>query len=179
MRRGVNLDVQMLFEPSLIIAQLLEIKSAVSPNFNGQYKVIGFNHNCLISKTQAGNRITTANLWIGPLLPGADINLTNNQTQGGFNKVKGSEISTVLINQPSAVREVYQYIQRTGRAPHTKITNNIYWDEVVKILHCLMKNRPCKFFQIYIKQLSAFKYLLILISRNENNSNKRVEVKKI
>lgn len=132
MRRGANLDVQMLFEPSLIIAQLLEIKSAVSPNFNGQYKVIGFNHNCLISKTQAGNRITTANLWIGPLLPGADINLTNNQTQGGFNKVKGSEISTVLINQPSAVREVYQYIQRTGRAPHTKITNNIYWDEVVK-----------------------------------------------
>lgn len=99
-RRDANLDVKMLFEPTLVVGQLLEIKSAVAPNFNGQYKVLGFTHDCLISGSEAGNRTTTVNLWIGPLLPGANINLTEGATGAaapvnGFNKVNGSEISSV------------------------------------------------------------------------------------
>lgn len=96
-RRDANLEVKMLFEPSLITGQLLEIKSGVSPNFNGQFKVMGFTHNCLISGSQAGQRITTVNLYIGPFLPGAELTLSDG-TNNNFNKVKGEEISTVNPN---------------------------------------------------------------------------------
>lgn len=136
MRRGSQLEVKMLFEPSLIIGQLLEINSRVATQFNGQFKVIGFNHNGTISATQGGQRITTATLWIAPLLPGADINLTNEAVTTGsaapVNKVKGNNITPVTEKEPTGVREVYNFIQRKGYAPHTNITKNIYWDEVVK-----------------------------------------------
>lgn len=96
-RRDANLEVKMLFEPSLITGQLLEIKSGVQDVFNGQYKVMGFTHNCLISGSQAGQRTTTVNLYIGPFLPGAELSLTDG-TNNNFNKVKGEEISTVNPN---------------------------------------------------------------------------------
>lgn len=141
-RRGANLDVKMLFEPTLIIGQLLEINSEIQPIFNGQFKVLGFSHDCLISPTQAGSRITTANLWIAPLLPSSVISVTGEEITGGeatgaaapasFNKVKGENVTPGIENLPSNVREIYQYIQKNGRAPHTNITKNIYWDEVVK-----------------------------------------------
>ena len=136
MKRGAQLEVRMLFEPSLIIGQLLEINSWISTQFNGQFKVIGFTHDCLISGSQAGQRTTTATLWITPFLPGADINLTNEQVTTGsaapINKVKGDNISPVTEKEPTGVREVYTFIQKNGYAPHTHITKNIFWDEVVK-----------------------------------------------
>lgn len=100
MRRDANLEVRMLFEPNLIIGQLLEIQSSVSPDFNGQYKVLGFTHDCLISGSQAGERITTVNLWIGPLLPGALTALQNGQIDSNFNKVRGFDISSVNPSKP-------------------------------------------------------------------------------
>lgn len=137
-RRDANLQIKMLFEPTLLVGQLLEIGSAVSPNFNGQFKVIGFTHDCLISGTQAGSRTTSVDLFIGPLLPGADINLTGEKIEsstGGaasFNLVEGESISTAILEEPSNIRDVYNYIQKNGIAPHTKITQNIWWDEVLK-----------------------------------------------
>lgn len=141
-RRGANLEVKMLFEPTLIIGQLLEINSEIQPIFNGQFKVLGFTHDCLISPTQSGTRTTTVNLWIAPLLPSSVISVTGEEvnkgrTTGGaadisFNKVKGEKVTPGVENLPSNVREVYQYIQKNGIAPHTHITKNIYWDEVVK-----------------------------------------------
>lgn len=100
MRRDANLEVKMLFEPTLIIGQLLEIQSSVSPNFNGQYKVLGFTHDCLMSGSQAGQRITTVNLWIGPLLPGALTALQNGKITSNFKKVKGYDISSVNPSKP-------------------------------------------------------------------------------
>lgn len=136
-RRDANLDVKMLFEPTLVVGQLLEIKSKVAPNFNGQYKVLGFTHDCLISASEAGTRTTMVNLWIGPLLPGANINLTEGTTGAAppvsnFNKVKGTKTIPVNAKLPQNIRDVYNYIQKNGKAPHTKITNNIWWDDVVK-----------------------------------------------
>lgn len=136
-RRDANLEVKMLFEPSLIVGQLLEIKSGVQTVFNGQYKVMGFTHDCLISGSQAGSRTTTVNLYIGPFLPGADQVLAGTATggaapTGGFNKVKGTTVNPVSQNLPSQVREVYNYVQKNGKAPHTKATASIYWDELIK-----------------------------------------------
>lgn len=96
-RRDANLEVKMLFEPSLITGQLLEIKSGVQPSFNGQYKVMGFTHDCLISGSQAGQRITNVNLYIGPFLPRAE-QIIAGERQNSFNKVKGQTISTVNLN---------------------------------------------------------------------------------
>lgn len=108
-RRDANLQIKMLFEPTLIVGQLLEVGSNISPNFNGQFKVIGFTHDCLISATQSGSRITTVDLFIGPLLPGADINLTgekieNENSTGGaasFNLVEGENIEPATSTSPS------------------------------------------------------------------------------
>lgn len=137
-RRDASLTVKMLFEPSLIVGQLLEIKSKIQPIYNGQYKVLGFTHDCLISPTQAGQRITTVDLWIAPLLTSTNINVTGEAVTGGasevnsFNKVKKEQVTVASQNEPTGVREVYLYIQKNNKAPHTNITKNIYWDEVVK-----------------------------------------------
>lgn len=95
-RRDANMEVKILFQPDLIVGQLLEIKSAVAPGFNGQFKVVGFTHNCTISGAQAGTRITTVNLYLGPYLPGAQ-EIISGQTQNNFNKVKGYEVEPVTL----------------------------------------------------------------------------------
>lgn len=131
-RREATLTIKMLFEPTLIVGQLLEIKSSIASMYDGQYKVLGFTHDCLISPTQAGQRITTVDLWVIPTLTGSDINLTDEQVTGGAAKVEGEKVSAVTLKEPTGVREVYYYIQKNNEAPHTHITKNIYWDEVVK-----------------------------------------------
>lgn len=99
MRRDANLEVETLFLPDLIAGQLVEVDSSVSPNFNGQFKLVGFTHDCLIGESQAGQRRTRLVLWIGPLLPGANIALTGATTGGAapvsFNKVKGEQVTPV------------------------------------------------------------------------------------
>lgn len=95
MRRDANLEVKMLFQPDLIVNQLLEIQSSMQPDFNGQYKVVGFTHDLQFGENNAGNRITTVNLYIGPLLPGATITNTDGDAENRFYKVKGDELSTV------------------------------------------------------------------------------------
>ncbi len=131
-RRDANLEIKMLFEPSLIVGQLLEVKSEVFSDFNGQYKVVGFSHDCMISETQSGTRITTVTLWIGSMLPGANIALTGEKTQNNFNKVKGNKVVKVDSSLPSSIADVYTYIQKNnGKIPNTKITPNISWREMI------------------------------------------------
>lgn len=109
-RRDCSLEIKMLFEPSLIVGQLLEVQSNVEPAYNGQYKVIGFTHDCMISPTQAGQRITTVELWIAPLLASSDIYITGAQGEsmegsptggaapvsGTYYKVKGQEVTPAV-----------------------------------------------------------------------------------
>lgn len=96
MRRDANLEVKTLFLPDLITGQLVEIDSSVSPDFNGQFKLVGFTHDCLISPTQAGTRTTQLILWIGPLLPASNNALTGAPTGAaapvGLSKVKGEDV---------------------------------------------------------------------------------------
>lgn len=99
-RRDANLEIKMIFHPDLIVNQLLEIKSRIFTNYNGQFKVIGFTHDCTISGSEGGTRTTTVNLWIGPFLPQATVQSDTQQTQQeqdkkGFIKVKGWELSPV------------------------------------------------------------------------------------
>lgn len=95
MRRDANLEVKMLFQPDLIVNQLLEIQSSLQPDFNGQYKVVGFTHDLNFGEANSGTRTTTANLYIGPLLPNATITNTDGEIKNNFNKVKGFDITPV------------------------------------------------------------------------------------
>lgn len=130
-RRNATITIKMLFEPTLIVGQLLEIQSNIQKVYNGQFKVLGFTHDCTISPTQAGTRITTVELWAIPLLTSTNINVTNEEVTGAAAKVNGDEV-TPIQEDVKGIAAVYTYIQKNGKAPHTKVTNNIWWDEVVK-----------------------------------------------
>lgn len=131
LRRGGQLLVRSLFQPSIKIGQLYEIKSEVSPQFDGVYKVCGFTHSGTISGATAGQRITEINLLVGALLPNSNYVYTNN-AETGFKRVKKEEVRDVNNNYGASVEEVYRYIRETGgQIPDKQITNNISWGEMI------------------------------------------------
>lgn len=70
MRRDSFIEVQILFEPRIIIGQIIELKSSTNSLFDGQYKVIGIKHNATISESVGGDARTTLQLYIGTKLLG-------------------------------------------------------------------------------------------------------------
>lgn len=63
-RREAFLDVQVLFQPQVQVKRVYEIES-LEPRYNGQYAIMGFNHNVEISGAAAGQAITTLSLYFG------------------------------------------------------------------------------------------------------------------
>lgn len=63
-RRETFLDVSVLFEPQIEVGHVYEIES-LEPKYNGQYKVLGFQHNVTISSATAGTAITNITLEFG------------------------------------------------------------------------------------------------------------------
>jgi hypothetical protein len=66
-RQDERLDIKMLFEPRIVIGQIIELQ-CLETIFNGQYEVIGFQHTGIISESQGGACTTTMNLWLGTKL---------------------------------------------------------------------------------------------------------------
>lgn len=64
------LRVKMIFEPRIVIGQIIEVKSRISPMFNGQYKVYGIKHEGTISDTVAGTATTTLEMLVGSQMYG-------------------------------------------------------------------------------------------------------------
>lgn len=99
-RNSANYTIKILFEPSLIIGQLLEIHSGIEPEYDGQYKVLGFTHELYFSGSGEGQRTTTVELWGGDLLENTPIYVSGDKVQETFNKVKGTDVQPV---QPSKI----------------------------------------------------------------------------
>lgn len=59
------LTVRIIFEPRLVIGQIIEIQSQVAPMFNGQYKIYGIRHEGTISDAVAGKATTTLEMLVG------------------------------------------------------------------------------------------------------------------
>lgn len=59
-----GLTLQMIFEPRLLVGQVIELKSQESI-FNGFYKVMGVHHHGMISDTVAGAALTDVTLFFG------------------------------------------------------------------------------------------------------------------
>lgn len=73
-REDAYLTITTLFEPRVIMSQFVELKSEVLPQYNGQYKVIGVNHQGIISGAVGGQCQSTFGLLIeGQLFGGFSV----------------------------------------------------------------------------------------------------------
>lgn len=58
-KQEYTLEVTMMLEPKIQIGQAVELESVTAPRFNGTYKVIGVDHNALISENESSENTTT------------------------------------------------------------------------------------------------------------------------
>ena len=70
LRKTGTLVFNMIFEPRLEVGQVIELRSQLAPQFNGQYKIFGLKHNGIISDTKGGTATTTVEVNVGSELYG-------------------------------------------------------------------------------------------------------------
>ncbi len=134
-RRDSHIDVTGIFNPSVMVGQLLEINDPVFEDFNGTYKLYGFTHSGIISGAAAGQRTTQYNLLIGDYLPAGSYGLTERATsEKTFNKVTAkNKVEIVNGTLEAGAIGVYKYIHaHNGQLPNQKITKNISVVEMLK-----------------------------------------------
>lgn len=67
-RRGEgNITLTTLLEPRVRVNSMVEVNSTIMPTYNGQYKVLGINHQGMISNSVNGSARSIFNLFTGPL----------------------------------------------------------------------------------------------------------------
>lgn len=132
MRRDGQLEIDILFEPSYVVGQLVEMQTITGVDeFNGLFKVIGIHHSGTISAASCGTLKTRLNLWYGNRLPNTDT--TNVLEEQGFSKVKGEDVQPVIGSVPKDCVAVYEYIKLTGTTPDWIIGDTtIKWTSVIK-----------------------------------------------
>jgi len=139
-RYDAILEINMLFEPTIRVGQLVEIKSSTWAAFDGQFKVLGYTHNCMISGSVGGTRTTTLQLQYLRYLTNSNINLTNNPEGTKPAKVKGNKTTPVNIPLSGDILVIYTYIKtHNGQVPRIPITNRITWWEM---FYSNSKNKP-------------------------------------
>lgn len=74
-RRNASLNVSLIFEPRIIVGQVVQIESKIAPQFDGQYKVTGLTHQAIISDSSLSMATTTLDLWIGEQTHGGQWNV--------------------------------------------------------------------------------------------------------
>lgn len=130
-RYDAILEINMLFEPTIRVGQLVEIKSSTWPDFDGQYKVIGYTHNCVISGAVGGTRTTTLQLQYVRYLTNSNVNLTGNPEGSQPSKIINNKAIPVNLPITGDIETVYNYIKNNnGQVPRTAITNRITWYEM-------------------------------------------------
>lgn len=65
-RTSSFIECQMIFEPRLTLCQIIELRSQTLPQFNRFWKVVGIQHQGMISPSVAGTATSTATLWFTP-----------------------------------------------------------------------------------------------------------------
>ena len=126
------LEVTMLFEPTIKIGQLVEIKSDTQSRFNGQYKTLSVNHKCLISSAEAGTRTTTLQLQYIEEIANSNENLTNNPSGSPSSTVENNEVKPINSKIGSSIYKVYKYVKdKLGKIPNTMINSSISWSNMI------------------------------------------------
>lgn len=125
------LEINMLFEPTIKLGQMVEIKSSTQARFDGQYKVLGLTHNCLISNADGGTRTTSIQLQYIDYLTNSNVNLTSASEGSSPSVVKNQQIEPIQSKVDSEINYVYNYIlKNNGQVPKSKITSKISWWEM-------------------------------------------------
>ncbi len=70
-RDDAYLTIRTLFEPRIVMNQAVQLQSVTLPQYNGQYKVIGVQHQGTISEAVCGECTSTFNLLLGAKIFGA------------------------------------------------------------------------------------------------------------
>lgn len=133
-RRNQSVTANIIFNPSLMVGQLIEVQSNIASDFSGTYYLGGMTHSGTISGAEAGQRITTVDLLCGAFLPNSDTNITGQTQRIGFTKVKQEKVTPVNTNYGSSVEEVYRYIKdHKGNISGLRkwITNTISWKDML------------------------------------------------
>ena len=65
-RSNAFLECEMIFEPRLTLCQIIELRTILSPQFNRFWKVVGVQHQGMISPSVAGSATSKATLWFTP-----------------------------------------------------------------------------------------------------------------
>ena len=126
------LEATMLFEPTIKIGQLVEIKSDTQSRFNGQYKTLGLQHSCTISGSEAGSRITRLQLQYIEEIANSNENLTANPSGSASSVVKNNEVQPINSKISSNILSIFRSIKNNnGAIPKgNKITSRISWWEM-------------------------------------------------
>lgn len=142
-RREAILEVKMLFEPTLKLGQMVEIKGEKTNNpntsddstvykFNGQYKIQEIHHSCTISGSEEGSRVTTLYLQYMDLTTNSNVALTDNPQGSTPSVVKQGKVIPIDIKVSSDVRSIYRQIQmNNGNVPNNPITKLISWKDMI------------------------------------------------
>lgn len=130
-RRDTNVEADLIFEPKMVVGQLVEIESRTAPIFNGQFKVIGIHHTGTISGAVAGEARTTLNLYIGALIPNSNQIFSGISTYEPLSEVKGFQVKSVDNIILGQIRRIREFIIKNNYVPHERISKNIWWDEVI------------------------------------------------
>lgn len=128
------LEISMLFEPTIKVGQLVEIKSSTQARFDGQYKVLGINHNCLISGAMEGTRTTTLQLQYIEEIANSNENLTANPAGSPTSMVINDKVEPINLKVSSDARAIYNYLKNhNGQLPKDKkmITPRISWKDML------------------------------------------------
>lgn len=64
-RKDATLTVKTMFEPRLVVGQIIQIKSSVAEEFDGQYKIFGISHRGSINDAAGGKLETIIQMNIG------------------------------------------------------------------------------------------------------------------
>lgn len=133
-RREAILEVNMIFEPTLRLGQMVEIKSATQSRFDGQYKINGISHKCSILSAEGGNRTTSIQLVYLDYLTNSNVNLTSNPTGKGPAKVVNNNIEPLNLKVSGSVENTYKFIKNhDGRIPETYVNKplDLKWKALI------------------------------------------------
>lgn len=65
-REETRVTFDMIFEPGLLIGQMVELQSFTNRSVNGVYKILSLHHRGTISSAISGSATTTVSMWGGP-----------------------------------------------------------------------------------------------------------------
>lgn len=133
-RRDSQIIAEGIFNPNVVVGQLIEVKSNTASEFSGTFKVCGFTHSGTISGAVAGTRTTRYNFLVGAMLPNGSYTLTGTTEKQPFIKVKPDGEKQV-VNSPAGadVYSVFDYIRKHGGQPPTSKVGhtNFTWKQLL------------------------------------------------